>query len=77
MPRVRENARLTSESERAGKGGMGEYVVDDVVDVKFHDLKRRISFIKEKLNDAHRQRELYHQQRIRTMIPVVFPGRLY
>jgi GTP-binding protein HflX len=67
MPRVRENAKLTSGSERAGKGGMGEYVVD----VKFRDLKRRLSFIKEKLNDAHRKRELYHQQRIKTGMPVV------
>jgi GTP-binding protein HflX len=67
MPRVRENAKLTSGSERAGKGGMGEYVVD----VKFRDLKRRISFIKEKLNDAHRKRALYHQQRIKTKMPVV------
>jgi GTPase len=46
---------------------MGEYVVD----VKSRDLKRRISFIKEKLNDAHRKRELYHQQRIKTGMPVV------
>ena len=67
MPRVRENAKLASRGERAGKGGMGEYVVD----VKFRDLKRRISFIKEKLNDAHRKRELYHQQRIKTGVPVV------
>ena len=67
MPRVRENAKLSSSGERAGKGGMGEYVVD----VKFRDLKRRISFIKEKLNDAHRKRELYHQQRIKTGMPVV------
>jgi GTP-binding protein HflX len=67
MPRVRENAKLTSGGERAGKGGMGEYVVD----VKFRDLKRRISFIKEKLNDTHRKRELYHQQRIKTGMPVV------
>jgi GTP-binding protein HflX len=67
MPRVRENAKLTSGSERAGKGGMGEYVVD----VKFRDLKKRISFIKEKLNDAHRKRELYHRQRIKTTMPVI------
>jgi GTPase len=67
MPRVRENAKLASVGERAGKGGMGEYVVD----VKFRDLKRRLSFIKEKLNDAHRKRELYHQQRIKTGMPVV------
>jgi len=48
IPRVRENARLTSGSERPGKGGMGEYVVD----VKFRELKRRMSFIKEKLEGS-------------------------
>ena len=67
MPRVRENAKLTSGGERPGKGGMGEYVVD----VKFRDLKRRMSFIKEKLNNAQKKRELYHQQRVKTRMPVV------
>ena len=67
MPRIRENARLTSGSERPGKGGMGVYVVD----VKFRDLKRRMSFIKEKLADAHKKRELYHQQRLNAGMPVV------
>ena len=43
MPRIRENAKLMSKSnERAGKGGMGEYIVD----VQFRDLKRQLSFIK-------------------------------
>jgi GTPase len=68
MPRVRENAKLTSGStERPGKGGMGEYTVD----VKFRDLKRRMSFIKKKLADAHLKRELYHQQRLKTKLPIV------
>jgi GTP-binding protein HflX len=67
MPRVRENAKLTSGGERPGKGGMGEYIVD----VKFRDLKRRMSSIKRKLEDAHRKRELYHQQRLKTGMPVV------
>jgi len=67
MPRIRENAKLASGSERPGKGGMGVYVVD----VKFRDLKRRMSFIKEKLADAHKKRELYHQQRMKTGMPVV------
>jgi GTPase len=66
MPRIRENARLTSGSERPGKGGMGEYVVD----VKFRDLKRRMSFIKEKLADAHKKRELYHQQGLKAEMPL-------
>jgi GTP-binding protein HflX len=67
MPRVRENAKLTSGGERPGKGGAGEYVVD----VKFRDLKRRMSFIKEKLRNAQKKRELYHQQRVKTGMPVV------
>jgi GTPase len=68
MPRVRENAKLTSGStERPGKGGMGEYTVD----VKFRDLKRRISFIKKKLADAHTKRELYRQQRLKTKMPII------
>jgi GTPase len=67
MPRVRENAKLTSGGERPGKGGMGEYIVD----VKFRDLKRRMSSIKRKLEDAQRKRELYHQQRLKTGMPVV------
>jgi GTP-binding protein HflX len=46
---------------------MGEYIVD----VKFRDLKRRMSSIKRKLEDAHRKRELYHQQRLKTGMPVV------
>lgn len=68
MPRVRENAKLTPGSgERAGKGGMGEYTVD----VKFRDLKRQMSFIKEKLEGAKRKRHLYQEQRVKTGIPVV------
>jgi GTPase len=68
MPRVRENAKLTPGSgERPGKGGMGEYTVD----VKFRDLKRQMSFIKEKLEGAKRKRHLYQEQRVKTGIPVV------
>src|SRR6266516_1265816 len=68
MPRVRENAKLTPGSrERPGKGGMGEFSVD----VKFRDLKRQMSFIKEKLEDAKRKRHLYQHQRVKTGMPVV------
>jgi GTP-binding protein HflX len=68
MPRVRESAKLTPGSrERAGKGGMGEYTVD----VKFRELKRQMSFIKEKLEGAKRKRHLYQQQRVKTGMPVV------
>src|SRR5687767_7356192 len=48
MPRVREIAKMSSGTERAGKGGSGEYTVD----VKFRDQKRQMGFIKEKLDEA-------------------------
>ncbi|MEM3094963.1 MAG: GTPase HflX, partial [Nitrososphaera sp.] len=67
IPRVREIAKMTSGNERASKGGMGEYTVD----VKFRDLKRRMNFIREKLVEAKKKRDLYHQQRTRTQMPVV------
>ncbi|HJU59419.1 MAG TPA: GTPase HflX, partial [Nitrososphaeraceae archaeon] len=68
MPRVRQNAKLLSNSkERAGKGGMGEYIVD----VHFRDLKRQMSFIKEKLNDAKIKRNIYQHQRQKTRMPLV------
>jgi GTP-binding protein HflX len=62
MPRVRENAKLMSKSnERVGKGGMGEYIVD----VQFRDLKRQMSFVKDKLKDASLKRHEYRKQRLR------------
>lgn len=62
IPRIRENAKLMSKSsERAGKGGMGEYIVD----VQFRDLKRQMSFIKEKLYNARLKRLEYRKQRVR------------
>lgn len=67
MPRVREIAKMTSGNERPGKGGSGEYTVD----VKFRDLKRRMGFIKDKLKESKNKRDLYHQQRLKTGIPVV------
>ena len=68
MPRVRDKTKLMSKSnERAGKGGMGEYIVD----VQFRDLKRQMSFIKEKLKDAQLKRQVYHHQRLKTGIPIV------
>ena len=67
MPRIRENAKLTSGNERPGKGGMGVYIVD----VKFRDLRRRMSSIKQKLSDAHQKRELYRKQRIKIGMPII------
>lgn len=67
IPRVREGAKLITGNERPGKGGSGEYVVD----VKFRELKRRMSFVMEKLDDARKKRELYHHQRVKDSLPVV------
>ena len=67
MPRVREIAKITTGNERPGKGGSGEYEVD----VKFRDLKRRMSFIKEKLAEAKSKRDLYYQQRRKIGMPIV------
>ena len=67
MPRVREIAKMSTGTERAGKGGSGEYVVD----VKFRDLKRRMEFIKAKLEEAKHKRDLYQQQRTKSGMYVV------
>ncbi|HEU0144059.1 MAG TPA: GTPase HflX [Nitrososphaera sp.] len=67
MPRVREIAKISAGNERPGKGGSGEYEVD----VKFRDLKRRMSFIKEKLAEAKSKRDLYHQQRKKAGMPII------
>jgi GTP-binding protein HflX len=67
MPRVREIAKISTGNERPGKGGSGEYEVD----VKFRDLKRRMSFIKEKIAEAKSKRDLYYQQRRKIGMPIV------
>jgi GTP-binding protein HflX len=67
FPRVRETSKINSGSERPGKGGMGEYVVD----VKLRELKRQMSFIQQKLEYARKKRDLYHRQRMETDLPIV------
>src|SRR5215217_1690208 len=67
FPRVRETSKINSGSERPGKGGMGEYVVD----VKLRELKTQMSFIQQKLEYARKKRVLYQRQRMETDLPVV------
>ena len=67
LPRVREGAKVALGSERPGKGGGGEYVVD----IRFRDLKRRMGFISAKLSEARRKRQLYHSQRARDELSVI------
>jgi GTP-binding protein HflX len=67
LPRVREGAKIAKGSERPGKGGGGEYIVD----VKFRDLKRQMGFILDKLSEAKRKRKLYLDQRTGNELSVV------
>ncbi len=67
LPRIKENAKLLLGNERPGKGGRGEYVVD----VKFRDMKRRMGFIIEKIEESRKKRDLYHNQRLENKMPIV------
>jgi GTP-binding protein HflX len=67
MPRAKENVRLSVKGEQQGLSGMGEYAVD----VRFRDLKRRMSFVKEKLREASRRRSLHRTQRQKLNMPFV------
>ncbi|MCS4538516.1 MAG: GTPase HflX [Thaumarchaeota archaeon] len=67
MPRARQNVRLSVKGERQGLSGMGEYAVD----VRFRALKKRMSFIKERLREAEKRRDLHRLQRQKLHIPLV------
>jgi GTP-binding protein HflX len=67
MPRARQNVRLSVKGERQGLSGMGEYAID----VRFRALKKRMSFIKERLREAEKRRELYRSQRQKLHMPLV------
>lgn len=67
MPRARESVRLSVKGERQGLSGMGEYAVD----VKFRDLRKRISFINKKLREAGKKQSLHRTQRQKLNIPFV------
>ncbi|MBM3897994.1 MAG: GTPase HflX [Thaumarchaeota archaeon] len=67
MPRTRQSVRLSVKGERQGLSGMGEYAVD----VRFRALKKRMSFIKERLREAEKRRELYRSQRQKLHMPLV------
>lgn len=67
MPRAREEVKRSVKGQRQGLSGMGEYAVD----VRFRDLKRRMSFVKEKLREASRRRSLHRIQRLKLNVPFV------
>jgi GTPase len=67
IPRAREAVRLSLKGEQAGFMGMGEYAVD----VQFRALKKQMSIVSRKLEEARRQRDLFRNSRNRSNLPVV------
>jgi GTPase len=67
IPRAREAVRLSLKGEQAGFMGMGEYAVD----IKFRALKRQMTLIQKKLEDARRRRQLFKTSRERLKLPFV------
>jgi len=67
MPRARDAVRYSVSGERAGFMGMGETMVD----IKFRALKKRMGFIKEKLEKAESNRNLHRVERRKLHLPFV------
>ena len=67
MPRARDAVRYSANGERAGFMGMGETMVD----IKFRALKKRMVFIKERLERAQANRNLHRAERDKLGLPFV------
>ena len=67
MPRARDAVRYSANGERAGFMGMGETMVD----IKFRALKKRMVFIKERLDRAQANRNLHRAERDKMGLPFV------
>jgi len=67
MPRARDAVRYSANGERAGFMGMGETMVD----IKFRALKKRMVFIKERLERAQANRNLHRAERRKLGLPFV------
>lgn len=67
IPRARESVRVSLKGEQAGFMGMGEYAVD----IKFRALKKQMSLIQKKLDEAKKRRELFRVSRERLNIPMI------
>jgi GTPase len=67
MPRARDAVRYSANGERAGFMGMGETMVD----IKFRALKKRMVFIKERLERAQANRNLHRAERNKLGLPFV------
>ena len=67
LPRARDEVRRSTAGEQAGFMGMGEYAVD----VKFRDLKRKMGFIKEKIEKSKTVRTVHTTERRKLGVPFV------
>jgi GTPase len=67
IPRAREAVRISLKGEQAGFMGMGEYAVD----VKFRALKKQMSVVARKLDEAKRRRNLFRASREKVNLPMV------
>ncbi len=67
IPRAREAVRVSLKGEQAGFMGMGEYAVD----IKFRALKKQMSLITKKLEEAKKRRDLFRISRERINLPIV------
>jgi GTP-binding protein HflX len=67
IPRVKANTRHSKTGERAGYMGIGELAVD----VQFRALKRRMQFVKQKLEKAQSFRSVQRTERRKLDIPFV------
>jgi GTPase len=67
IPRAREAVRISLKGEQAGFMGMGEYAVD----VKFRALKKQMTLVSKKLEEARKRRDLYRLSRERSNMPFV------
>ena len=67
MPRAKDAVRFSVKGERAGFSGMGE----SAVDVKFRALRRQMVSIRQKLDKARSNRELYTVERRKLNMPFI------
>ena len=67
LPRARDVVRHSVKGEQAGFSGMGEFAVD----VQFRALRRRMAFVKEKLEKAKTRREIQTSERRKLDVPFV------
>ena len=67
IPRARESVRVSLKGEQAGFMGMGEYAVD----IKFRALKKQMSLVQKKLEEARRRRQLFKTSREKLKLPFV------